>query len=162
MARWLTVLIALVAQGMALMSPVCFVRCVGADGHQCVELIGQDCRCCDCASNESLPQDCVVPKCCNNGHEQGEGEEQEAPAGPRIAGHDCSCRHTPMDSVPQVQSKGLASADQSQCQVCTLTPTTLDMLADVGALDLASFQRTLLRPQESPQLAALATVVLRV
>ncbi len=160
MARWLTVLIALVAQCMALMSPVCFVRCVGPDGHRCVELVGEDCHCGGCAANESPPQVCVVPKCCDHGHEQ--GEEQEAPAGSQIAGHDGTCRHTPMDSVPQVQSKGLASADQSQFQVCTLTPTTLDWLAAVRELDSASLQRTLLRPQESPQLVALATVVLRV
>lgn len=160
MARWLTVLMALVAQGMALMSPVCFVRCVAADGQQCIELIGQDCHCCGCASNELLPQVCTVAKCCDHGQEQ--DDEQEAPAGPQIAGHDCTCSHTPMDSVPQVQSKGLASADQSQFQVCTLTPTRLDFVADVRALNLASLQRRLLRPQESPQLVALATVVLRV
>ena len=47
-ASVLTVLIALVAQGMALASPVCFVRCVGADGHECVELTGLGCHCCDC------------------------------------------------------------------------------------------------------------------
>ena len=56
MARWLTVLVALVAQGMALMSPVCFVRCVAPNGHECVELTGQDCRCCDCLLLEPSPQ----------------------------------------------------------------------------------------------------------
>ncbi len=56
MARWFTVLIALVAQGMALMSPVCLIPCVSPNGHECIELVGQGCDCCGCLANEPSPQ----------------------------------------------------------------------------------------------------------
>ena len=160
MARWLTVLMALVAQGMALMSPVCFVRCVGADGHECVELVGQGCRCRGCLSNESSPQVCSVAKCCDQDRDH--DEEHEAPIGPQVAAQGCSCLHSPLESAPQSLSRVLAADVLSQWQDVVLAPATLDCVADVRALDVASLQRTLSRPQESPQLAALATVVLRV
>ncbi len=157
MSRWFTVLIALVAQGMALMAPVCFVRCVASNGYECVELAGQGCHCCECRMTEAPPPVCAVATCCGDGHDH--DEEQEAPAGPQIASQDCSCLHSPLESAPQLQSKSLASE--------SLLPafdfvTTLDFVAVVRALEDASLQRSLLWPQESPQLAVLATVVLRV
>ncbi len=157
MARWLTVLIALVAQGMALVSPVCLVRCVSPNGHECVELVGQDCHCCGCLANELSPQVCTVAACCDRCHD--DDEEQEVPVGPQITGQDCSCQHSPLVSAPQVPSNSLVTGELSQ----TLDfVTTLDFVVVVRILENVSFQRSLLRPQESPQLAALATVVLRV
>ena len=157
MARLLTVLIALVAQGTALMSPVCFVRCVGADGHECVELAGNGCERCECQASEPMPEVCAVPTCCNRcrDHE----DKQEAPVGPQVTEQDCSCQHSPLVSVPQVQSNSLVTEELSQ----TLDfVTTLDFVAVVRTLENVSFQRSLLRLHESPQLAVLATVVLRV
>lgn len=158
MARWLTVLIALVAQGMALMSPMCFVRCVGADGHQCIELTGQGCQRCECQTTEPLPEVCAVATCCNHCH--ADDDEQEAPVGPQIAAQDCSCLHSPLESVPQVQSKSLASDVLLAWHEVLLAPTTLVAVATDSRLKFASF--SLLRPQESPHLAVVATVVLRV
>lgn len=160
MARCLTVLIALLAQGMALMSPVCFVRCIGADGHQCVELAGQGCRCCDCPTSESPPQVCAVATCCNHCHE--EDEEQETPVGLQIVAQDCSCQHSPMESAPQNLSKSLTLDVLSAWHDILLAPVTLSVIADLSALDDANVQRPLLMPQESPHLIVLATVVLRV
>jgi hypothetical protein len=160
MARWLTVLIALVAQGMALVSPVCFVRCVGADGHECVELAGQGCHCCDCRSQDRVPQVCGVATCCDHGHDQ--EEEQEVPVGPQIAGQDCSCLHSPLESAPQNLSKSLAADVLSPWHNMWLAPMELNDVARVRALEEASLWPSLLRPHESPQLTVLATVVLRV
>ena len=160
MAHWLTVLIALVAQGMALMSPVCFVRCIGADGHQCVELTGQGCHCCDCRSHERLPEACAVATCGHHHEDEDQNhDEQDAPVGWQVGCEHCSCQHSPLDSAPQVQSKLLSSYGLSH------TPDfvpTLDFVTTVQALDVVSVRLALLRPHESPQLAALATVVLRV
>jgi len=157
MARWLTVLVALVAQGMALLSPVCFVRCVGADGHECVELVGQGCRCCDCRSHEGSQVVCAVANC--DEQCQHEDDEQEAPVGPQIAAECCTCEHSPLDSAPQVQVKSLAS---DGLMTALDFVTTLDFVTVVRGLENLGFQRSLLRPHESPQLAALTTVVLRV
>ena len=160
MARVLTVLIALVAQGMVLMSPVCFVRCVGADGHECVELTGQGCQRCDCQERESLPQVCSVAKCCEQCHNH--DDEQEAPEGPQIAGQPCSCHHSPLESAPQVQAKSLTSGGPSPVFNVATLPAILNFVSIVQALENVCLRRSLLRPHESPQLAALATVVLRV
>jgi hypothetical protein len=157
MARWLTVLMALVAQGMALMSPVCFVRCVGADGHQCIELVGQGCNCCGCPSHEPTQQVCAVSTCCDRCHDQ--DEEQEAPVGPQLAGQDCTCQHSPLEASQQVPSKALS--DFGLSQTLDFVPTR-NFVAAVQALKFASLRPSLLRPLESPQLVALATIVLRV
>ena len=161
MARWLTVLVALLAQGMALMSPVCFVRCIGADGQQCVELAGRVCHCCDCHSPERSPEVCAVTTCGHH-HEDEEQAEHDAPVGWQVRCEHCSCQHSPLDSAPQVQSKSLSSDGLSQSQIFVPVPIAFDFVAVVRALEKASLQQSLLRPHESPQLAALATVVLRV
>ena len=162
MARWLTVLVALVAQGMVLMSPVCFVRCIGADGHQCVELAGLGCHCCDCQSQEHSPEVCAVATCGHH-HEDEEQTEHDAPAGWQVRCEHCSCQHSPLDSAPQVQSKSLASAGLSPFQVFVPVPVTCDFVAAIRALENASLSASGgLRPHESPHLAVVAVVVLRV
>lgn len=67
-----------------------------------------------------------------------------------------------MESAPQMQNKSLASDSLIQSLDFMLSPMTLDFVSALRALENAGLQRSLLRPQESPQLAALATVVLRV
>lgn len=160
MARLLTVLIALVAQGMALMSPVCLVRCVAADGHQCIELTGHGCHCCDCQTHEDQPQVCAVATC---GHhhedEQQQDHKHDAPVGWQVRCEHCTCQHSPLDAGPQVQSKALSSFGLSP--LSAFVPT-LNFAATAQALEIASLRPPLLRPQESPHLAVLATVVLRV
>ncbi len=160
MSRWFTVLIAVVAQSMALMSPVCFVRCVGADGHECVELAGQCCRCCDCRPQDRAPQVCAVATCCDHGNDH--DAEQEVPVGPQIAGQDCSCLHSLLDAIPQTVRKSLSSDVLSGWHDVLLAQTILKAVTDIRVLEDACHQRLLLRPHESPQLAVLATVVLRV
>lgn len=153
MARVLTVLIALVAQGMALMSPVCFVRCVSANGHECLELTGRGCQRCDGPEHEPHPHVSSAAKC----------HEQDAPRGSQIAEQHCSCQHSPLASAPQVQVKSLTSSGESQVFHVATLPALLDFVSVVQALEktsLSAFRG--LRPHESPQLTALATIVLRV
>ena len=162
MARWLTVLVALLAQGMALMSPVCFVRCVAPNGHECVELMGQDCHCCDCPSPDALPQVCGVVTCGHH-HDDESPSEQDAPMGWQVRCERCSCQHSLLESVPQVQSKSLISDFLSTALEFVAVSTTLDFDAAIHALESESQSASGgLRPQESPQLAMLATVVFRV
>lgn len=160
MARCLTVLIALLAQGMALMSPVCFVRCIGADGHQCVELAGLGCHRCDSPMSESSPQVCAVATCCDHRHDQ--DEEQETPAGLQIVAQECSCQHSPMESAPQNLSKSLVLDVLSAWHDVLSVPMAHSVVADLRDLEDANVQRPRLRPQGSPHLIVLATVVLRV
>ena len=163
MGRWLTVLVALVAQGMALMSPVCFVRCIGADGHECVELTGQGCHCCDCQSREHAP-DVRAVATCGHHHEDEElnQDEHDAPVGWQARCEHCSCQHSPLEAGSQVQAKSLTSSEVSDILNVATLPAMLDFVSVVQALEKVSLRQSLLRPQESPQLAALATVVLRV
>lgn len=162
MVRVLTVLIALVAQGMALASPVCFVRCIGADGHECVELLGQ-CGCCDCQSREHAPEVCAVTTC---GHQHDEEEqnhdEHDAPAGWQVRCEHCTCQHSPLEAGSQVQAKSLTSSGVSDMLNVATLPAMLDFVSVVPALENVSLRRSLLRPQESPHLTVLATVILRV
>jgi hypothetical protein len=160
MARWFTVLIALVAQGMALMSPECFVRCVDTGGHECVELASPECRCCETPSAESQPQVCVVVTC-DRQHDEELEQHTVAPEW-QVRSENCDCEHSPLESAPQLRSRSSPSAGMSQTQVFVPAPMTFGLVAGVRTLDVASLRRSLLRPHESPQLAVLATVVLRV
>lgn len=161
MVRWLTVLIALVAQGMSLMSPVCLVRCISPDGHECVELAGQDCGCCARTSPEA-PQVCAVAKC-DHDHEEEEPErhhEHDTQAGRQVRGEHCSCQHSPLESAPQVQTKSLTSDVMLAWHDALTAKANFTVITTASRLEFAS--RSLLRPQESPHLTFLATVVLRV
>lgn len=162
MARWLTVLVALLAQGMALASPVCFVRCVAPNGHERVELMGQDCRCCDCTSSNALPQVCAVVTC-GHDHEDEDQSEHDARLGWQVQCERCSCQHSLLGSIPQVQSKSLVSDFLSTALKFVAVSATLDFDAEIQALENANpFAHGGWKPQESPQLAMLATVVFRV
>lgn len=163
MARWLTVLIALLAQGMALMSPVCFIRCVGADGHECVEVVGLGCHRCSGESQTPVSREVALAACCSHCDEEDSfgDQERQAPDGWQVRAEPCSCRHSPMELGPQNLNKLLASEVLSQWH--DALPTHMaPLVADLRVLDAASFRQMLLRPHESPQLAALTTVVLRV
>ena len=160
MARWLTVLVALVAQGMALMSPLCLVRCVSPSGHECVELLGQGCRCCDCPSQKT-PQVCAVATCGHHHEEEHEQQdEQDAPVGWQVRCEHCSCQHSPLELPPQVRNKSLVSDVWLASHDMLLSTETWVAVAIDSRLEFANL--SLLRPQESPHLTVLATVVLRV
>ena len=160
MGRCLTVLVALVAQGMTLMSPVCFVRCVGADGHECVELVGEGCERCEWLTCEPTSEICAVPSCCQ--HCRADDNDHDAPVGVQMTAPDCLCQHLPLASAPQVQSKSLFANLLSQFHLFVPVPISKELAASARVSNSANLRRSQLRPHESPQLALLATVVLRV
>lgn len=67
-----------------------------------------------------------------------------------------------MAAAPQTLSKSLASDVSSTWHDMLPVPAMLSDKLDFRVLDEASFRRLLLRPQKSPHLALLGTVVLRV
>lgn len=159
MARVLTVLIALVAQGMALMSPVCFVRCVSANGHECLELTGQECH---CQSRAGSPDVCAVVMCGQDREVQNQNE-LDTPTSWQVRCEQCSCQHSALEAAAQVQAKSLTSSGVSDILHVATLLAMRDFVSEVQAVEKASLSAFGgLRSQESPQLAVLATVVLRV
>lgn len=160
MFRWLTILIALVAQSMALVSPVCLVRCISPTGHECVELLGRKCHCSAIRSSETL-LGCAAEKC---GHDHDEEHEQDdehdVPTGWQNLCESCSCHHSPMELTPQLQNKSLTSDVLIPWCDVLLAPATLAANANDRPVKVAKLSPRRLR--ESPHLALLATVVLRV
>ncbi len=163
LVRWLTVLIALVAQGMNLASPVCFVRCVGADGYERVELTGQGCHGCDCQTRAHTPEVCAVAMCgLHHEDEDQNQDEHDTPAGWQAYCEHCSCQHSPLEAGSQMRAKPLTSSERSQVFNVVSLSAKQDFVLVVPALENVSLRRSLLRPPESPHLAVMATVVLLV
>ena len=155
MVRRLTVLIALLAQGLALMSPACLVRCVAPNGHECVELVGEDCRGCEHGLSE---HDQPVADCCSTHCDTVEQDDSET----LLNLHDrCGCAHSPLDFGPQSLVKSLTAKQLSEAQAIWLAALP-SFSGAVAELEREDFPPPLLRPQISPHLIVLATVVLRV
>lgn len=159
MARWILVLITLVAQAVAM--PTCFVRCVGADGHVCIELAGQDCHCCD-----SEPAcDGHVHDVCNyvaNVDDDAPSELQNIESSAiRLTRDGCGCRHAVLESAPSVATKASSPTVRARWTSGFASPLAGCFLANVVTAES-------LRTDSAPppplhaHLVALATVVLRV
>lgn len=151
MVSRLTVLIALLAQGLASMSPACLVRCIAPNGHECVELVGEDCRGCE----QGLSKHDESPAACCSTH--GDAIESDDVETLLTSCDGCGCAHSPLDFGPQSQAKSLTAEQLLEAQVNCLAVLPIASRHAV-ALDCG----TDLRPQVSPHLAVLATVVLRV
>ena len=151
----LTVLIALLAQGLASMSPACFVRCVASNGHECIELVGQDCH---CGELGLFDHDHSTAACCSAHHH---ADDQDVVETLLSSQTDCRCSHSLLDFGPQSPAKSLVAEQLSDAQLIWLAalPVTSE---NVVALERAGLSPPLLRPQVSPHLAFLATIVLRV
>ena len=151
----LTVLIALLAQGLASMSPACFVRCVASNGHECIELVGQDCH---CGELGLFDHDHSTAACCSAHHH---ADDQDVVETLLSSQTDCRCSHSLLDFGPQSPAKSLVADQLSDAQLIWLAalPVTSE---NVVALERAGLSPPLLRPQVSPHLAFLATIVLRV
>ena len=148
-----TVLIALLAQGLALMSPACFVRCLEPNGHECVELAGQDCHC-----NEPRLNDHATGTCCSEHQDADDHDHHEALLSTR---HDCGCSHLPLDFGPQSLPKSQIAKQLSDAHAIWLTPLPVTS-ENVAITEYSVMSPWLLRRQVSPHLAVLATIVLRV
>jgi hypothetical protein len=163
MSRRFSVLITLLAQAMLLLSPTCFVQCVGADGHRCLELAGQSCHCCEARmsdhdhEHESTGCPHAAGTCCH--YEQ----TSELPADdllPNWVQDDCGCLHSRVPVASGVPVKNSAQT----IDVNWLSSVALSawIMPAVVVRAERGLQVNLLRPLPDPHLVALATSVLRV
>lgn len=153
----LTVLIALLAQGIALMSPACFVRCVAANGHECVELVGQDCLGCKHGLSD---HDHSLPTCCSDCSEPRHSDDDDKNGTAVTSREHCGCSHSPLDFGPQASAKSL-TAERLLDEV-SMVFASLPILPGRLVMERHDdFSPPLLRRQVSLHLTVLATVVLR-
>ena len=159
MRRSIPVFIMLLAQLINLMTPVCFVRCVSADGRERVELAGLDCACLDLPAEH----DVIVAEaehessCCGHHHE---AAPVTADALPPVSDEDCDCQHSMMDAGDQNVGRSTVM-DSIQClNVAVQAPCS----SSVGSAPVAvsGLRECSSRPHLSPHLLMLATTVLRV
>lgn len=150
----LTVLIALLAHGVASMSPSCFVRCVAPSGQVCVELVGDDCHGCEHSLIDHRQAETV--RC--SGHVE---SDDQAESETRIASHDrCGCSHSPLDFGPQSRAKPLTYERVMASPAIWLAVLPISS-ASYSALDRASIRAPQVDLRGSLHLTVLATVVLR-
>lgn len=151
--RW-TVLVALLAQGIALMSPACLLRCVALNGHETIELFGQDCH--GCHDNIPLEETSSVTCCAKHHHDH----DRPPVAATLSTADDCGCQHSRLDLGPQSVAKSLAAKAWLHEQTLSLAelPT---LCATTGAAVSPRWVSRLRPPHLPPQLQMLATVVLR-
>ena len=163
MARWPSVLIMLLAQVMALLSPACFVQCVSADGQHRIELTGQSCHCCEVEQNDHKHETDVcrqtVGACCH--HDTQDESQQEDASLPSFVQDHCSCLHSP---IPMVSGVCVKTSFQ-EIGVNLMSSVALPTWAadpEFAGPSQRSLQVNLLRPLLDAHLVALATTVLRV
>lgn len=158
MCRGLAVLLAIFAQGMALMSPVSFVRCMRADGEQRVELSAIGCDCHDCPSEHDhtaadLSHDCEHhhDDCCQH--------ETELVIAQLTCG-DCGCTHSAVQFVPQVRSR----TGNDMTQFAPTVPAVAFVDVELAWRRHCCVDRRPLadRVSHSPHLVTTSVVVLRV
>lgn len=154
MPRWLTVLIALLAQGLASMSPACFVRCVAPNGHECVELAGQDCHCGELGLSD---HDHSTAACCSAHQDTDDQDDVETLLSSQA---DCRCSHSLLDFGPQSPVRSLVAEQLSDAQAIWLAALP-SVSENVTVLERAGLSLPRLRHLVSPHLVVLATVVLR-
>lgn len=153
-----TVLFALLAQGMAITSSMSFVHCLRADGEQRLELATIGCRCCGCGSDEHQHESCESHE---DHHHQHRGKRCPQPSSPPIPELTClrvCCVHSAVEQAPQLRNR--ITSDLS-----VLWPSMTIALspAHVEAIRRSSHDfRPLLQPAESPHLIAASVIVLRV
>lgn len=153
----LTVLIALLAQVIALLSPACFVRCVAANGYECVELVGQDCHGCEHGLSDHGHS---FPTCCSACSERRHSDDSDEGETVVVSREHCRCLHSPLDFGPQVWAKSLtAERLLDEASMAFASPPILPSSLVTERHD--DISPPLLRRQVSLHLTVLATVVLR-
>ena len=160
MRRSIPIFVMLLAQVINSMMPVCVIRCIGADGQQCVEIAGMDCTGCELPTEQDeLPTaDAAVESgCCQHHHE-------DAPAGddPQalVSTVDCDCRHSMMDVEDQVLARSTIDDSIKLLNVAVLAPCLSEVGTDRAAVN--GLRPCPSRLHRSPHLLMLATTVLRV
>lgn len=160
MRRLFPFFILLLAQIINLMIPIGFVRCVGVDGSECVELAGVGCfRCPDeaeLAVAESTELAHSDSGCCKHHH-----CDSSAIVEVELIAEDCGCQHSMMDPSDQIVARSVI--DDSLRVACT-EPLLSDYWSAHRQIAPLVFglRQFLLRPCVSPHLSVVTVTVLRV
>ena len=160
MSRWLLVLTTMLAQAVAF--PVCYVQCVGADGHVCLELAGQECHCCEPAS--ACGQHGHTKGCCDRhpvacGELTSEPQHDEA-SGVSFSPEGCGCRHSLLETVPAIAVKVSSPTMAAGWLNAAALPAHFCLPVTVVSADTFSSRSP--QPPLDSRLVVLATVILRV
>jgi hypothetical protein len=152
-------LFALLAQGMAMASPVSFVRCARMNGEQRLELSSTGCDCCGCKS-PGHQSSCSSHQHSDSHHHDGNAcpGDSEAPVSEVGCSGSC-CIHSAIEPTPQVRGRTASDLAELAADVAAYT------VADAVAVDLEpshDFRAFVSRPQKSPHLIATRVIVLRV
>ena len=167
MFRNFPIFLMLLAQAIATIAPVGLVRCVAADGRECIEVVGQDCHCSPLQeSDEHVDDESDSSSCCRHCSEEDEGGQRAADdevenrtVSVTANGSDCDCEHSPLH-IDQVQDAG--QHFESIARSMTLIGFDVACLRVDRTLEQPCLRSIPLRPCRSPHLVVLATTVLRV
>ena len=158
MRRSIPVFIMLLAQLINSMLPVCFIRCIGADGQERVELAGMDCAGCETPTEHEVPAaDSKSESSCCHHHDDASATDDPRPI---VSTEDCGCQHSPMNAADQVLVRSTIEDSIKLLHVAVLAPCLLTVGTDLAAVD--GLRECSSRPHLSPHLLMLATTVLRV
>ncbi len=159
MRRSIPVFIMLLAQLINSMMPVCFIRCLGADGNERVELAGMDCVGCEMRTDREVPaaDSDHESDCCHHRHEDAPATDDPRPL---VRTENCGCQHSMMDAGDQVLVRSTIEDLIKLLSFDVLAPCLLPVGTDLAAVN--GLRECSSRPHLSPHLRMLATTVLRV
>lgn len=170
MFRFVPTLTMLLAHTFGICAPICFIQCVGPDGHYCIQPMGIECDCCTqhaVADSTSLlhEKEACCDICCS--HEDASRDlhpDHDLQSAITVIETDrCGCKHSPLEASPAsvtcAASQLLKGAWNS---AATDLACQLHVPADLlGSLSTFSGDATPSRRDASASLRALSTTILR-
>lgn len=164
MCRKLSILLMLLAQAIATIAPVGLVRCVAADGHECIEIVGQECHCCPLSESHEDVDHEAESACCRHCSEEDEAchstaHDKHESVSVAVNGADCGCDHTPCEIDQFHAASQQVDLVAQWTTFVGLNGTCFDQGRPVEQFCLRDIP---LRPSRSPHLIVVATTVLRV
>ncbi len=156
--RWsFPVLLMLLAQVINLVAPVSVIRCIGADGQECLELAGMGCFCCDDSDLESHECDVHCESgCCDHEHQDSPREGDGA-----LLVADCGCQHSMADGVDQIVVRSILEDSVLLADWSHAAAPEWNNQPE-GCVTNSGLRRCPLRPCVSPHLSVAAITVMRV
>lgn len=157
--RWsFPVLLMLLAQVISLVAPVSVIRCIGADGHERLELAGMGCFClAEDADGET--SECGLHSesdCCEHEHDGSSPSDDVS-----LVVADCSCQHSMADGIDQVVVRSVVEDSVLLAgSAHAAAPDWNDQ--SEGYVTTSGLRRCPLRPCGSLYLSVAAITVLRV
>lgn len=172
MTRCLSVLLMLLAQVTAMVSPVLLRHCVSADGQYCIEFQGENCDCCvldaaldhesECGSlDENSEHEHESPASCCSGCAVAQSDVDGPDATtrePSISAVDgCDCEHSRVEHL-QLAARQIDLAAQFVSLAVVFDTALRPAIVSVNV----ATPHVELRPDPDAHLAVMAVIVLRV